>query len=203
MLGCVRVCCVCVFVCFHAHIYIFQPIIRERVCVLCAVCCVLCTVCCVLCAVCCSRRLRSFAPLSGYRTRTMLCVPVRARGGHIVAVVQAINKICPSCESMCCDRHGVEFDHEDVLLLDAVSVEVSSALQRQQLEMAFSKVMEDQGVHTGVRAYLNQFNGSTGATGQTEEDDRMDEAAAAAAAATAAVAATAKATGASLVFDGC
>ena len=73
----------------------------------------------------------------------------------------------------------------------------------QQLEMAFSKVMEDQGVHTGVRAYLNQFNGSTGATGQTEEDDRMDEAAAAAAAATAAVAATAKATGASLVFDGC
>jgi GAF domain-containing protein len=41
---------------------------------------------------------------------------------------------------MVCARHGVEFDSEDVALLDAFSVEISSALQRQQLEMAFSKV---------------------------------------------------------------
>jgi GAF domain-containing protein len=94
---------------------------------------------------------------TNYRTRTMLCVPVRARGGHIVAVIQAINKICHACGSMDCSRHGVEFESEDVALIDAFAVEISAALQRQQLEMAFSKVMDDANVHKGVKGYINQF----------------------------------------------
>jgi adenylate cyclase len=58
---------------------------------------------------------------TGFRTKTVLCVPVRNREGTIIGVTQAINK-----------RHGV-FDREDEELLLGLTSQISIALENAQL----------------------------------------------------------------------
>jgi adenylate cyclase len=58
---------------------------------------------------------------TGFRTRTVLCVPVKSRNGEIIGVTEAINK-----------KEG-EFDSEDEDLLKALSSQISVALENAQL----------------------------------------------------------------------
>ncbi|MCI0529299.1 MAG: GAF domain-containing protein, partial [Nitrospira sp.] len=64
---------------------------------------------------------------TGYRTRTVLCVPVLNRKAEIIGVIQTINK-----------RKG-KFDQEDEQLLRALSSQIAVALENAQLyEQALS-----------------------------------------------------------------
>lgn len=63
----------------------------------------------------------SFDRETGYRTRTVLCVPVLNRKAEIIGVIQTINK-----------RKG-KFDQEDEQLLRAMSSQIAVALENAQL----------------------------------------------------------------------
>lgn len=58
---------------------------------------------------------------TGYRTRNILCAPIRSKAGETIGVAQALNK-----------RDG-SFDAEDVKLLEALCEHAASALQNAQL----------------------------------------------------------------------
>ena len=58
---------------------------------------------------------------TGYRTRSILCAPVRAAGGRVVAVLQLLNR-----------RDGSPFDAADERLLDAFVGQVAIALRNAQ-----------------------------------------------------------------------
>ena len=61
---------------------------------------------------------------TGYRTRGILCAPVRRRGGRVVAVLQLLNRL-----------DGAPFDEDDERLLDAFVGQVAIALRNaQQME---------------------------------------------------------------------
>ncbi len=62
---------------------------------------------------------------TGYRTRNMLCVPIRNKKQEVIGVTQALNK-----------REG-EFDADDQQLLEALSSQAASALENARL---FEKV---------------------------------------------------------------
>jgi len=64
---------------------------------------------------------RSVDKASGYRTRTMLVMPVKDRAGRIVAVLQLLNK-----------RQG-SFSHDDIELLEGISVHAAIALDNARL----------------------------------------------------------------------
>ena len=63
----------------------------------------------------------AFDRLTGFRTTTVLCVPIRNREGEIIGVTQAMNK-----------QKGV-FDREDEDLLQALSSQIAMALENAQL----------------------------------------------------------------------
>ena len=63
----------------------------------------------------------AFDQATGFRTRTVLCTPVRNREGEISGVIQTMNK-----------RGGV-FDHEDESLLQALASQIAIALENSQL----------------------------------------------------------------------
>ncbi len=54
---------------------------------------------------------------SGYRTRSLLCVPIRAKEGRVVAVIQCLNK------------HSRPFDVEDELLLQCIAGQCAVAIE--------------------------------------------------------------------------
>lgn len=66
---------------------------------------------------------------TGYRTRNILCVPIRNKKREVIGVTQALNK-----------REG-EFDAEDQRLLEALSSHVAAALENARL---FEKVERTQ-----------------------------------------------------------
>ncbi len=59
--------------------------------------------------------------LSGYRTRSVLCLPLRGRSGEVVGVIQALN------------RRGGAFSDEDERLLASVASQASVALENARL----------------------------------------------------------------------
>lgn len=59
---------------------------------------------------------------TGYRTRSVLCVPVIGRDGNVTGVTQAINKI-----------GGGAFEEGDVELLKAISAQIAVAVENAQL----------------------------------------------------------------------
>ncbi|HEY7493359.1 MAG TPA: GAF domain-containing protein [Candidatus Tectomicrobia bacterium] len=63
----------------------------------------------------------AFDQATGFRTRTVLCAPVRKREGEIIGVIQTMNK-----------QDGV-FDHEDESLLQALASQIAIALENAQL----------------------------------------------------------------------
>jgi adenylate cyclase len=64
---------------------------------------------------------RAFDVKTGYRTRSVLCVPVRDRDGSVIGVIQAINRLDGT------------FDEDDVDLLGAISSQLGVATQNAQL----------------------------------------------------------------------
>src|SRR2546421_4909871 len=58
---------------------------------------------------------------TGYRTRSILCAPVRDAGGRVVAVLQLLNRL-----------DGKPFDAEDERLLDAFAGQIAIALRNAQ-----------------------------------------------------------------------
>ena len=62
---------------------------------------------------------------SGYRTRNILCVPIRNRKHEVIGITQALNK------------RGGDFDAEDQQLLEALSHQAASALENARI---FEKV---------------------------------------------------------------
>ena len=59
---------------------------------------------------------------TGYRTRSVLCVPVIGRDGQVTGVTQAINKV-----------GGAAFEEGDVELLKAISAQIAVAVENAQL----------------------------------------------------------------------
>jgi len=68
----------------------------------------------------------SFVPevdrVTGYRTRTMLSVPLRNNRGEVTGVVQALNRV-----------DGLPFDEKDLSLLEALASQVSAAIEISRL----------------------------------------------------------------------
>jgi signal transduction histidine kinase len=63
--------------------------------------------------------------LSGYRTRSILCTPMRDNLGHIIGVVQVLNK-----------KRGGSFTAEDQELLEALVSQASIAIENSQLYLS-------------------------------------------------------------------
>ena len=68
---------------------------------------------------------REFDTKTGYRTRNILCVPIRNKKHEVIGVTQALNK-----------REG-QFDAEDQRLLEALSTQAAAALENARM---FEKV---------------------------------------------------------------
>jgi adenylate cyclase len=66
---------------------------------------------------------------TGYRTRNILCVPIRNKNGEVIGITQALNK------------HVGDFDTEDQRLLEGLSLQASAALENARL---FEKVERQQ-----------------------------------------------------------
>jgi sigma-B regulation protein RsbU (phosphoserine phosphatase) len=61
---------------------------------------------------------------NGYRTRSMLCTPIKNRGGKVVGVLQLLNKIAGS------------FGEADLRFLDAISDHMAIAMENATLHLA-------------------------------------------------------------------
>ncbi len=70
--------------------------------------------------------------LTGYHTRSILCAPVRTWNGHIIGVVEALNKL-----------QGA-FDTEDQALLEALTSHAAAALESTQLYESVEKSLRDE-----------------------------------------------------------
>ncbi len=64
---------------------------------------------------------RSIDKISGYRTRTLLVLPVRERGGRVVGVLELLNK------------KGGHFTEDDIDFVESISVQAAMALDNARL----------------------------------------------------------------------
>jgi len=80
-----------------------------------------------------SRFAQQFDAKSGYRTRSMLCTPIRNKTGEIIGVIQLLNKI-----------EGT-FVMEDEVFLQALTVHVAIALENAKLH---AEVVDQQRIRT-------------------------------------------------------
>jgi HD-GYP domain-containing protein (c-di-GMP phosphodiesterase class II) len=74
---------------------------------------------------------RAFDLTSGYRTRSILCVPMRHASGEVTGVIQALNK-----------KGGGSFDSEDEELLSALSGQAAAAIQNALLLDDINRLFE-------------------------------------------------------------
>jgi HD-GYP domain-containing protein (c-di-GMP phosphodiesterase class II) len=74
---------------------------------------------------------RSFDTSSGYRTQTILCVPMRDANGEVTGVIQALNK-----------RGGRVFDAEDEELLLALGAQAAGAIENALLHEEINRLFE-------------------------------------------------------------
>ncbi|MGZ6142032.1 MAG: GAF and HD-GYP domain-containing protein [Myxococcales bacterium] len=70
---------------------------------------------------------------TGYRTRTILCVPMRSVEGEVVGVLQALNKLSPD---------GGPFTEEDEELLSALGGQAAAAVNTALLHKEIEQMME-------------------------------------------------------------
>jgi phosphoserine phosphatase RsbU/P len=76
---------------------------------------------------------QNFDAKSGYRTRSMLCTPIRSKTGEIIGVIQLLNKIKGT------------FEVEDEVFLQALTVHVAIALENAKLH---AEVVDQQRIRT-------------------------------------------------------
>jgi signal transduction histidine kinase len=77
-----------------------------------------------------------FDKQTGFRTRSILCMPLSGSHQELIGVIQVLNK-----------KSGTGFDHEDESLLAGLNAHISVALERAQLIEAFiekDRVLESQ-----------------------------------------------------------
>ncbi len=74
---------------------------------------------------------RSFDTLSGYRTQSILCVPMRDANGEVTGVIQALNKLS-----------GKPFDSEDEELLLALGAQAAGAIENALLHEEINRLFE-------------------------------------------------------------
>ncbi len=74
---------------------------------------------------------RTFDDLSGYRTQSILCVPMRDANGDVTGVIQALNKLS-----------GGPFDAEDEELLLALGAQASGAVENALLHEEINRLFE-------------------------------------------------------------
>jgi signal transduction histidine kinase len=77
-----------------------------------------------------------FDKQTGFRTRSILCMPLSGSHQELIGVIQVLNK-----------KSGTGFDHEDESLLAGINAHISVALERAQLIEAFiekDRVLESQ-----------------------------------------------------------
>ena len=70
---------------------------------------------------------------TGYRTRSILCVPMRSVTGEVVGVLQALNKVNPE---------GAAFTDEDEELLSALGGQAAAAVNNALLHQEIEQMME-------------------------------------------------------------
>ncbi|MFL5356419.1 HD domain-containing phosphohydrolase [Archangium sp.] len=74
---------------------------------------------------------RTFDNLSGYRTQSVLCVPMRDANGEVTGVIQALNKLS-----------GQPFDSEDEELLLALGAQAAGAIENALLHEDINRLFE-------------------------------------------------------------
>ncbi len=84
---------------------------------------------------------------TGYRTRNILCIPVRNRRGIIIGVTEVLNK------------HQGSFDASDLALLQVFGTQMSSAIENAQLsERALIATREESRIIEVTRAISSELN---------------------------------------------
>ncbi len=98
---------------------------------------------------------RSFDQKTGYRTKSMLCAPLIARGGDVVGVIQLINKKRDSQTRLGADtdfdRMVIPFDQRSEELLVTLASQAGIALENAVLYDEIRKMLEGF-VHASVEA---------------------------------------------------
>ncbi|WP_375767771.1 GAF domain-containing protein [Archangium gephyra] len=74
---------------------------------------------------------RTFDNLSGYRTQSVLCVPMRDANGEVTGVIQSLNKLS-----------GRPFDSEDEELLLALGAQAAGAIENALLHEEINRLFE-------------------------------------------------------------
>jgi adenylate cyclase len=69
---------------------------------------------------------------TGYRTQSILCVPLRNRAGHAIGVTQVLNK------------HNGTFDDKDLALLETITAQAAAALEHAQLFERLERARNDE-----------------------------------------------------------
>lgn len=89
---------------------------------------------------------RSFDQKTGYRTKSMLCAPLIARGGDVVGVIQLINKKRDGHARLTCDadfdRMVVPFDQRSEELLVTLASQAGIALENAVLYDEIRRMLE-------------------------------------------------------------
>jgi adenylate cyclase len=70
---------------------------------------------------------------TGYRTRNILCVPLRNRANEVIGVTQVLNK-----------HGGAEFDRGDQALLEAITAQAAAALEHARLFEKLERARHDE-----------------------------------------------------------
>lgn len=69
---------------------------------------------------------------TGYRTKSILCVPLRNRAGHAIGVTQVLNK------------HNGGFDDNDLALLETITAQAAAALEHAQMFERLERAHNDE-----------------------------------------------------------
>ena len=81
--------------------------------------------------------------VTGYRTRSILCAPVRNWENRIIGVAEVLNRL------------NGDFDDEDVAVLEALTGHAAAALESSQLYESVEKALHDEAQLLGVTAALS------------------------------------------------
>ena len=90
---------------------------------------------------------RSFDIATGYRTKSMLCIPMKDRNDSVMGVIQLINKKRDSSQLVCC-REGIEneiipYGYTDVLMMNSLAGQAAVALENNLLYREMAKLLAE------------------------------------------------------------
>jgi GAF domain-containing protein len=93
---------------------------------------------------------------TGFRTKHILCLPIKDKTGRVIAVTQAVNKN---------DRYGRPFSTEDEALLRTVNREIGNVLRQKSLEATYSRLLSvgtTNDPKDATNSYIAQFTNMVG-----------------------------------------